>query len=284
MNSTTVETQLFSGDYLSANIDLPHGTVCIRTQRCPGKLTPNEDAAAVLPVDEHSLVIAVADGVGGAPGGREAAIQAIQSLESLGTLAGQAEPPLRSAIIDAIERANAELLTLGRGQATTIAAAEVTRGLLRSYHVGDTEMLVVGQRGKIKQRIVPHSPTGFAVEAGMLHERDAMQHEQRHILLNIVGSQAMRIEVGTPLKLDALDTLLIASDGLFDNLYVREIVAVVRCGPLPTAADKLVALANVRMATPGQSSPSKPDDLTIALFRQRAPQRKSKKRAARPDS
>jgi hypothetical protein len=41
-----------------------------------------------------------------------------------------------------------------------VAQLDATR--LRSYHVGDSELLAVGQRGRIKQRVVPHSPTGFA--------------------------------------------------------------------------------------------------------------------------
>jgi len=261
------EPVVFRDDLARTDLALACGQVCVRVQRSPEKPTPNEDAAAVLPIEAETLVLAVADGVGGAPGGREAAGRAMLSLESLALNREATSQSVRSEIIDAVERANSQLIALGRGSATTVAIVEITDGHLRSYHVGDSEVLVVGQRGKIKQRIVPHSPTGFAVEAGLLDEDAAMHHEFRHILLNVVGAPGMRIEVGVPLKLHARDTVLLASDGLFDNLFLDEIVQLIRCGPLSAAADRLVSLAEERMARAVADRPSKPDDLAIVLYR-----------------
>ena len=48
--------------------------------------------------------------------------------------------------------------------------------------------------------------------------------------------------------------------------FVDEIVKIMRCGELARAADELTALALARMAG-GDSGPSKPDDLTIILYR-----------------
>jgi serine/threonine protein phosphatase PrpC len=128
--------------------------------------------------------------------------------------------------------------------------------------------VAVGQRGRIKQRVVPHSPTGFAVEAGLLDEHEAVQHDQRHVLFNVVGSPDMRVEVGSALQLAVHDTVLLASDGLFDNLFIDEIVDTIRVGPLASAADKLVERARARMQGDGAAdSPCKPDDLTIVLYR-----------------
>ena len=118
----------------------------------------------------------------------------------------------------------------------------------------------------MKLRVVPHSPTGFAVEAGLLDENEAVQHHQRHVLFNVIGSPDMRIEMGATLELALHDTLLLATDGLMDNLFVDEIVEVIRAGPLDEAADRLVAKARQRMAGTSQG-PSKPDDLTIILYR-----------------
>jgi serine/threonine protein phosphatase PrpC len=147
--------------------------------------------------------------------------------------------------------------------------AEIVEGKIRSYHVGDSELISVGQRGRLKLRITPHSPTGFAVEAGLLDEDEAVQHDQRHLLFNVIGASDMRIEVGTPMKLDIRDTVLLASDGLMDNLYVDEIVEAIRKGPLAVAADELVRRALERMTGSDGDSPSKPDDLTVVLYRPR---------------
>ena len=184
-------------------------------------------------------------------------------------------PELRPAILDAVEEANRQVLALGRGAATTLVVAQLNVTQLRSYHVGDSELVAVGQRGLVKQRVVPHSPTGFAVEAGLLDEDEAVQHDQRHVLFNVIGSPDMRVEVGPSLQLAVRDTVLLATDGLFDNLFIDEIVDTIRKGPLPAAADKLVERARERMRGEGAGDqPCKPDDLTIVLFRPRAKRRR----------
>lgn len=255
--------------------DFPQGLVCVRSLRSPVKATPNEDAAAVMQIGSDALVLAVADGVGGTPAGREASNKAVETLcRVLGQLPTEA-PELRPAILDAVEEANREVLALSRGAATTLVVAQLNGRQLRSYHVGDSELVAVGQRGLVKQRVVPHSPTGFAVEAGLLDEDEAVHHDQRHVLFNVIGSPDMRVEVGPTLQLAVRDTVLLASDGLFDNLFIDEIIDTIRKGPLAAAADRLVERAGERMSGQGPAEhPCKPDDLTIVLFRPHAKRRR----------
>jgi serine/threonine protein phosphatase PrpC len=78
----------------------------------------------------------------------------------------------------------------------------------------------------------------------------------------------MRIEIGPAIPLAARDTLLLASDGLFDNLYPEEIIDIIRCGPLMKAATRLCDTANRRMLHPTKGEPSKWDDMSFILFRQ----------------
>ncbi len=267
---------LFLGDEDAEQLDMefPCGLVSVRSLRSPDKATPNEDAAAIVPVGDSTLVLAVADGVGGAPGGREAAAAAVQTLRWM--LAGRQPDPagLRAAIMDAVEEANRAVIELSRGAATTLVIGEVFSRQLRSYHVGDSELIAVGQRGRVKARVVPHSPTGFAVEAGLMDAEEAVQHVQRNILFNVIGSSEMRVEVGTAVRLADRDTVLLASDGLMDNLYPDEITDIIRVGPLASAADRLVEMARERMN--GKASPdlpSKPDDLTVVLYRRHPPRR-----------
>jgi serine/threonine protein phosphatase PrpC len=270
--------ELYRGEQESvrADHDLPHGVVCVRSIRAPDKETPNEDAAAVIQVGADSLVLAVADGVGGTPAGREASSATVETLRRvLAERAHAHDGQLRPVILDAVEAANKAVLEIARGAATTLVVAELVATRLRSYHVGDSELVTVGQRGRVKARVVPHSPTGFAVEAGLLDEDEAVQHDQRHVIFNVLGTQDMRVEVGPALQLAARDTVLLASDGLFDNLYFDEIVDIIRTGPLPDAADRLVAKARGRMAGNGANgAPCKPDDLTVVLFRPRAVKQK----------
>jgi serine/threonine protein phosphatase PrpC len=267
--------RLFLGaeDAASADYDLPQGLVAVRSIRSPEKETPNEDAAAIVHVADDVLVLAVADGVGGTPLGREASNLTVQTLSDVLLRRAAEATQLRPAILDAMEEANNAVLGIARGAATTLVIAEIVGGRLRSYHVGDSELIAVGQRGRVKRRIVPHSPTGFAVEAGLMDEDEAVQHDQRHIIFNVIGAADMRVEISGMTKLAARDTVLLASDGLLDNLFADEIIEIIRMGPLRAAADKLIAKALGRMKSNGSNQPSKPDDLTIVLFRPHATKR-----------
>jgi serine/threonine protein phosphatase PrpC len=212
-------------------------------------------------------VLAVADGVGGTPGGAAAARRAIESLESSVRDAVARGVEHRIAVLDGIERAN-EVVAPASG-ATTIAVVHVERTVARPYHVGDSDVFVVGQRGKVKHHSISHGPVGYAVEAGLLDEGEAMHHEERHLVSNVVGSAEMRIEIGPSLPLGKHDTVLLATDGLWDNLFTEEVAEIVRKGPLDVAARLLAAAARERMLHPTTERPSKPDDLTFVLYRPR---------------
>ena len=187
---------------------------------------------------------------------------------------------LRTGVLDAFEEANARVLGLGSGAATTLSVVQLSTGErgpeLRSFHAGDSSVLVTGGRGLVKLNTIPHSPVGYAVEAGLLDPEEALHHSDLNLVSNMVGQADMRIEMGSALALSARDTVVIGTDGLFDNLRLWEIVQLVRKGPLEEAAQRLVDLTQSRMDAQTGSAPSKPDDLTFALFRPR-----QKKRVAR---
>jgi serine/threonine protein phosphatase PrpC len=246
---------------------LPNGCAVLYSARAPDKGTPNEDAAVVLLLDERRFVLAVADGVGGLPAGDQAARLSLETLVEALSAPGADGPSLRPAVLDGIERANERVQGLGVGAATTLAVVTVDGDRMRPYHVGDSTILAVGQRGLIRLQTVDHSPTGYGVEAGLLREAEAIHHEERHIVSNVVGSASMRIEVGAALHLRPRDTLLLATDGLFDNLRLDEIVQRIRKGALAAGAQTLAAAGRRRMTQEVPGQPSKPDDLTFVLYR-----------------
>lgn len=244
------------------------GQAIVFSTRSPEKTTSNEDSAALIPVGETGGILAIADGVGGHRAGDRASSEALIAIaEAVGASEADAQD-CRTAILDGVERANRNILELGIGAATTLAILEVNGRTVRPYHVGDSFILVVGQRGLVKLETIPHSPTGYAVVAGLMDESAALLHEDRHVINNMVGSPGMRIELGSPLALRPKDTVLLASDGLSDNLAIPEIIEVIRKGPLRDAAGKLLKRAQARMNAGAESTkPSKPDDLTFILFR-----------------
>ncbi|MCO4810976.1 MAG: protein phosphatase 2C domain-containing protein [Gammaproteobacteria bacterium] len=248
-------------------VDVAGGSAVALSRKDPGKQTENEDTAAVMPYGRDAAVLVVADGAGGLPAGKRASLTAVTTLAASLQTAMDKTMLLRTAILTGIEAANEAVLALANGSATTMTVITIEGLIARSYQIGDSEALVVGQRGLVKLQTTAHSPTGFAVEAGFLDEREALHHEDRHLVSNFLGTSDMRIDVGAGVELRPRDTVLVASDGLTDNVHLDEIVEQVRKGGLAESAAAVVKLAGERMCGTVSGQPSKPDDLSLILFR-----------------
>jgi len=264
------------------------GEAVLFSSKAYDKATGNEDAALFCELPGAVTVLAVADGVGGLPAGAEAAATAIgavkRSVERAAERAserkadrvadrdsGREQPEtLRSAIFDAFEDANAKLLEQGVGAGTTLVVVEVRDGTARAYHAGDSGALLVGQRGRVRFETIPHSPVGYGVAAGMLEPSETHHHDERHLLSNCVGSRDMRVEIGAPVRMAARDTLLLATDGVLENIERGDLIAQIRSGPLLQAATDLQARLRLTMAGVDPKLPKFPDDATALLFRTRA--------------
>lgn len=258
------------------------GEIWAHSRRAPDKETLNEDALAVLEPGGGRLVLAVADGLGGAPAGGTASSLAVRALSSCLT-APETGSPLLAPIMDAFQSANREILDLGVGAGTTLVAAEWAGGELRTYHVGDSTALLVGQRGRVKLETISHSPVGYGVAAGLIDPADAHTHDDRYYISNQLGATDMHIQVGSPIQMAPRDTLLLASDGIFDNFGPGEIPNLIRCGPLSQVARRLAAECDGRMAAPDGVPPGKPDDASFILFRAiRAARRRGRGSPPRP--
>ena len=259
--------RLFAGEDLAApeSVRIAERVAWVHTEGAPHREAgENQDAAAVLPVGPGRGLLAVADGVGGGTGGARAAVDTLAAIWDAANALAPDSPTLRSAVLDGVERANA---ALQGGGAATLVVAEIDGATVRPYHVGDAALWIVGQRGRVKLQTIEHSPVGYMVEAGFLDEGEALHHEERHIVSNAVGTDDMRIEIGSPVTLAPRDTVLLGSDGLFDNLSQPEIVDTIRSGPLERAAASLVRMARARMEDPAPGDPSKSDDLSFILLR-----------------
>ncbi len=243
------------------------GEVVAYTGRAPDKSTENEDTVAIIPYGPGAVVLVVADGAGGLPAGRRASQTAVASLDQSLQLAVSQTMLLRTAILNGIEAANEAVLNLANGSATTMTVVTIEGRIARTYQIGDSEAMITGQRGAVRAQTMAHSPTGFAVEAGFLDEREALHHEERHVVSNFIGTSDMRIDIGAVVELRPRDTVLVASDGLTDNIHLHEIRDLIRSGPLEQSLDAIVSLATHRMTVESTCQPSKPDDLSIILFR-----------------
>ena len=239
-----------------------HGGSCIAISRaCPGHVT-NEDSCLALQINEHSSVLVVADGAGGYSDGASASKLVVETLQN--KIASHADTSdLRLPIIEAIQECNTVLQGRVPRAASTVVVAELQGRGVRHYLVGDSSIYVVGQRGVIRLQSVPQSVVGYGIESGFLPENAAQEHEERHLVLNLIGIENMKIELGSAVTLRQRDTILICSDGLTDNLPDEEIINTIRCGKLAKQLQQLQEKASKAM----QAENGHPDDLTLVAWR-----------------
>ena len=133
------EPRIYAGGMMTApeHWQIANGSVSIYSHRAPDKETENEDVAALIPLGERGALLLVADGMGGARAGGQAAEIAVRTL-----VHALRRPPgdgtsARVAILNGFEAANHAVMALGAGAATTLAIVEFRRNRVRAYHVGD---------------------------------------------------------------------------------------------------------------------------------------------------
>ena len=256
---------MFAGRDLDEPIifSIRDGDVALFTHSSPTPSHDNEDAVGVFYWEGKTGVLVVADGLGGLPRGGDASQQMVESLS---------HPKIREnvdPVVACLESVNESLVSGHSGSGTTVSVVTIGHRGIRSYHVGDSATMVIGRRGRIKFQTTPHSPVGIAEANGQLDEKTAMIHPNRHVINNIIGMPDMWIDIGKPIQLADLDTVILASDGLWDNLYREEVSRLVGNRSLMEAAEGIFQMATERMKREPSSEFGKPDDLSFILYRPR---------------
>jgi len=207
--------------------------------------------------------MALADGAGGHRSGDVASEIAIQCvLAAAERVASDSNEDFTGVLLAAFDEANCTIRARASGAATTLLVLLVDGSSIRVLHVGDSKAVAFGGRGSIRLETIPHSPVGYGVEAGLIETDDAVGHEDLHIVSNLVGMDDMHVGVSSPVDLRPLDRVLLASDGLYDNVTVEEIVQTLRRGASSESVAAMADRCHSEMNGGGH-----PDDLTLMLFR-----------------
>lgn len=232
------------------------GHVRFRNEDFVAHQVPDDSPAA----QSKGFLCVVADGVGGSGAGDVASREAAETL--IRAYYAAAKKPER-ALRDAISRANLHVYDLGLQAGsfrmeTTIAAVAVTASHAYLAHVGDSRIYRIRRSGLIEPMTRDHSEVAELVRMQILAPENARHHPRRHIITRSVGNQPI---VQSSLRVEALeagDTFVLCTDGLWEPLEDAEIARVVTAHAPADACQALVSLALERQST---------DNLSVQIVR-----------------
>jgi len=186
----------------------------------------NEDSVFASERDDGSVVLAVADGLGGHFGGAEAAKIAIQALEKADLLDTADFQRTFLQIHEAILKLQSSSSEL-QGMATTLTAVKIDNFKLFGAHCGDTRCIL--QRGEgIKKLTVEHTEAQRLFDAGKLTKDQFLTYPRRNVLDNALGGQEeLRVDA-IEHDLAAGDKLLLTSDGVHEKLRLRLVLEILK--------------------------------------------------------
>lgn len=179
------------------------------------------DDRLLLPVTvREKTVFAVADGVGGAIGGGEAAELSLQALVK-GLEAGKSLDACFANACELIARAS-----LGRpkfeNMATTLSAVLLEKGEANVAHVGDTRIYHLRGEGIIT-RTIDQTEVAELLRQKVITPEQAQKYPRRNVIFSYLSSKANFTIHKTKFKFQKGDSIVLLSDGVYNEIRKSEI-------------------------------------------------------------
>jgi serine/threonine protein phosphatase PrpC len=231
-----------------------------------GARSGNQDRVAYAERD-NSILVVVADGLGGHEGGELAAELLVQrTIHSFRSIRRSViEQPSAFLALSILQAHNA-INSMGRSHKpriqprTTCVLCLIQDGYAYWAHVGDSRLYLF-RNGGVHTRTRDHSVTEKLHQEGVLTEEEMKHHPEKSRLLKCVGGpHEPSIRLGKETRLEPGDTFLLCSDGLWEAMDVDEIMTWLDSGPLEDAVVDMLLAAEAKM---GASS----DNITAACLR-----------------
>ena len=194
-----------------------------------GARRTNQDRMGYL-YTRNSILMVVADGMGGHARGEVAAQMTLQTMASIFQRDAKPTLPDPARYLDeCVMTAHRELHryraenNLPEAPRTTLVACVVQDGVAVWAHVGDSRLYLL-RGGLIVARTLDHSRVHHLVSSGLIRPEDAKDHPERNRIFNCIGAYiAPTVEISRPTALRNGDTLLLCTDGLWGALTDRQI-------------------------------------------------------------
>ena len=230
------------------------------------KWTSRQDAGEMViesqnfEIDEHGVILAVSDGMGGALAGEVASKMAV---DTVGEAIIDDDPDktvspdtfgdtLVGKLYDSIIYANHKIHQKGRepeyqGMGATFTGVGITNEAVDLVQIGDSRTYLI-RNAKIYQVTKDQSLVQQLIDSGQISPEEAETHALKNVILQALGAQNEIYPVAARLVPQRGDILIICSDGLsnkIDGLDMQKIVFE-HLDDLGEAAISLVDVANER--------------------------------------
>jgi serine/threonine protein phosphatase PrpC len=224
------------------------------------------DGAFIGAPDFPGVLLAVADGMGGAKAGEVASRMAVEALaEELGRRASAGGRGEAAGIGEAaVQAAHAKIRDDARrdlgheGMGTTLTAAWIVDGVADVFQVGDSRAYLL-REGELGQLTQDQTLVARLLAEGVVTAEEAERLPIAHVITQALGSEEDIDVVHHREALRRGDVLLLCTDGLSGLVRHGDIEdALRRGGDLPDMCARLVALAEARGGT---------DNVTVVLGR-----------------
>ncbi len=212
----------------------------------------NQDSMGYLQLNQipyqNAHLLIVADGMGGASGGRVASTIAVEEVLKYFQNDPNIEPDV--ALKEAVEIAASAILDQAEedpslsGMGTTCVCILALNGYLFAAHVGDSR-IYLHRNGKLQRLTRDHTAVQRLVEAGILTDEEAKNHPRQNVLSRVLGSEhPLYVELlGPPIKFQNGDKVLLCSDGLHGEISDDKIAEILNETPVKEVAQRLVDAA-----------------------------------------
>lgn len=212
----------------------------------------NEDSHGDDWLSDDSLLVIVADGMGGHEAGEVASGLAVRVLTEVMGRDVSVDP--RERLYNGLLEANTAIIEEGRAAGSQGMGTTAIIGLFRGsqLHVGliGDSRLYHFRRGQMLWRTLDHTRVQMLLEQGQISEHEARNHPESGMLTRALGHARMADGrplvpdvLAEPLQLEPDDLLVLSSDGLHDLLEDWEIGQIASGLDPEEAAGRLVAEA-----------------------------------------
>ena len=231
-----------------------------------GDRKEQQDRVALVPHPKGGGVAlaVVADGMGGHTGGVLAAQQVIYTANNnLGVFSARTESPrtmLESSLNEAHMLIKASRFINEKDPHSTAVMLLLQPGKVSWAHCGDSRMYRF-RGGQLFFRTIDHSYVEQLVSKGKITPEQALVHPNRNILITSLGGDDVpRIDFGEAEDLQAGDSFLLCSDGLWGYFSEAELGGVIAAHSAREASEQLISRARTRAQGEG-------DNVSLAILK-----------------